>query len=149
MGDTVAASSHVQWEYRSTLIPAENKASYCRRNSTDSRVCLAISRCSKHQLVFQLVLCGFRFGSNQTNLICTLVFCSMGHKVWFDIVVMLVLRNHLSFTLVKNGGSGILSNFSNTFINIKIFMRFRPQEIKYALNLATVMKMNEKYGSRE
>lgn len=28
-------------------------------------------------------------------------------------------------------------------------MRFRPQEMKFVWNLATVMKMNEKCGSRE
>lgn len=109
-----------QWKSGSTLIPTENKACYYRWNSTDSTLCMAISRCSKHQLVFQPVPCGFRFGSNHTKLICTLAFCSLGHKVWFDILMMFVLWNHLSFTLVKNGGSGILSNFSNTFINIKI-----------------------------
>lgn len=117
---SVAVSSHVQWKSGSTPIPAEDKTCYYRWNSTDSTVWMAISRCSKHQLVFQPVPCGFRFGSNQTNLICTLVFFSLGHKVWFDILVMFVLWNHLSFTLVKSGGSGILSNSSNTFINIKI-----------------------------
>lgn len=33
---------------------------------------------------------------------------------------MFVLWNYFSFTLVKNGGSDILSNFSYSFINIKI-----------------------------
>lgn len=77
--ESFAGSRQVQWKSGSTLIPAENKACYNRWNSTDSTVCVAISRCSKHQLVFQPVPRGFRFGSNQTNLICTLVFCSLGH----------------------------------------------------------------------
>lgn len=81
---SIAGFSCVQGKARSILIPPENKAIYYRsfrQNKTTqySTVCMTISRCSKHQLVFQPVPCGFSFGSIWTNLICTLVFCSLGH----------------------------------------------------------------------
>lgn len=53
----------------------ENKTSQCYT------VCKAISRCSNPQLVFQQVPCGFMFGSIGTNLICTIMFRSLGHYV--------------------------------------------------------------------
>jgi len=76
--------SCVQGKSRSILIPPENKASCYRsfrqnEKTLYSTVCMAISRCSTHQLVFQPVPCGIRSGSVWTNLICTLAFWSLGH----------------------------------------------------------------------